>query len=89
MRRAGTTTDSYGNKQYVVQLKLTDDGAKLFADATTDNVGNYLPIVYDGETISYPQVKEAITGGTAQISGMKTYEDAETRQHRSVSVLFP
>lgn len=25
-----------------------------------------------------PQVKEAITGGTAQISGMKTYEDAET-----------
>ena len=31
----------------------------------------------DGETISYPQVKEAITGGTAQISGMKTYE-AET-----------
>ena len=76
--QAGTTTDSYGNKQYVVQLKLTDDGAKLFADATTDNVGNYLPIVYDGETISYPQVKEAITGGTAQISGMKTYEDAET-----------
>ena len=70
--QAGTTTDSYGNKQYVVQLKLTDDGAKLFADATTDNVGNYLPIVYDGETISYPQVKEAITGGTAQISGMKT-----------------
>lgn len=62
----------------MVQLKLTDDGAKLFADATTDNVGNYLPIVYDGETISYPQVKEAITGGTAQISGMKTYEDAET-----------
>ena len=77
--QAGTTTDSYGNKQYVVQLKLTDDGAKLFADATTDNVGNYLPIVYDGETISYPQVKEAITGGTAQISGMKTYEDAETQ----------
>lgn len=76
--QAGTTTDSYGNKQYVVQLKLTDDGAKLFADATTDNVGNYLSIVYDGETISYPQVKEAITGGTAQISGMKTYEDAET-----------
>ncbi len=75
--QAGTTTDSYGNKQYALQLK-DDDGAKLFADATTDNVGNYLPIVYDGETISYPQVKEAITGGTAQISGMKTYEDAET-----------
>ena len=84
--QAGTTTDSYGNKQYVVQLKLTDDGAKLFADATTDNVGNYLPIVYDGETISYPQVKEAITGGTAQISGMKTYEDAETLATKAAAI---
>ncbi len=41
-------------------------------------MSDYLPIVYDGEVISYPTVQEAITGGTAQISGMKTYEDAET-----------
>ena len=64
MRRREPRQTATATKQYVVQLKLTDDGAKLFADATTDNVGNYLPIVYDGETISYPQVKEAITGGT-------------------------
>lgn len=76
--QAGTTTNTYGNKEYIVQLTLTDEGAKLFGEATSENVGNYLPIVYDGQTISYPQVQEAITGGTAQISGMKNFEEAET-----------
>lgn len=76
--QAGTNTDQYGNNQYVVQLDLTDEGAELFAAATSENIGGYLPIVYDGETISYPQVQEAITGGTAQISGMSTYEEANT-----------
>lgn len=76
--QATTTTDSYGNKQHIVQLTLTDEGAKLFGEATSENVNNYLPIVYDGETISYPQVQEAITGGTAQISGMSSFEEANT-----------
>ena len=60
-----------------MQLTLTDEGAEKFAQATTDNVGNYLPIIYDGEIISYPRVQEAITGGTAQISGMSSYEEAD------------
>ncbi len=75
--QATTTTDTYGNKQYIVQLTLTDEGAKTFGKVTTENVGNYLPIVYDGEVISYPQVQEAITGGTAQISGQSTFEEAQ------------
>ena len=75
--QATTTTDTYGNKQYIVQLTLTDEGAKTFGEVTTENVGKYLPIVYDGEVISYPQVQEAITGGTAQISGQSTFEEAQ------------
>lgn len=75
--KAGTNTDAYGNNAYVVQLNLTEEGAELFGQATSENVGGYLPIVYDGEVISYPQVQEAITGGTAQISGMNTYEEAD------------
>lgn len=75
--QAGTIQNEYGSKEYVVSLTLTDEGAEVFAEATSNNVGGYLPIVYDGEIISYPQVKQAITGGTAQISGMKTYEEAE------------
>ena len=67
-----------GNKQYVVQLTLTDEGAKTFGEVTSENVGKALPIVYDGEVISYPTVQEAITGGTAQISGQSTFEEAQT-----------
>lgn len=76
--KAGTTEDAYGNKEYVVQLSLTEEGAKLFSEVTAENVGKRLPIVYDGEQISNPMVQEAITGGSAQITGMTSYEQAET-----------
>ena len=76
--QAATQTDTYGNKEYVVALKLTDEGAKIFGEVTSENIGKNLPIVYDGETISYPRVQTAITGGEAQITGMADFEEAET-----------
>ena len=76
--QAATQTDAYGNKEYVVALKLTDEGAKIFGEVTSENIGKNLPIVYDGETISYPRVQTAITGGEAQITGMANFEEAET-----------
>ena len=75
--QGATTTDRYGNKQYIVSLKLTDEGAKIFGEVTSENIGKNLPIVYDGETISYPQVQSAITGGEAQITGMSSFEEAD------------
>ena len=75
--QGATTTDRYGNKQYIVSLKLTDEGAKVFGEVTSENIGKRLPIVYDGETISNPEVQSAITGGEAQITGMATFEEAE------------
>ena len=75
--QGATTTDRYGNKQYIVSLKLTDEGAKIFGEVTSENIGKNLPIVYDGETISYPRVQSAITGGEAQITGMSTFEEAD------------
>lgn len=75
--QAATQTDTYGNKEYVVALKLTDEGAKIFGEVTSENIGKNLPIVYDGETISYPRVQTAITGGEAQITGMSSFEEAD------------
>ena len=69
--------DDMGNTEYTVELDLTDAGAQKFADATEANVGNQIAIIYDGETISSPVVNEAITGGTAYITGDFTYEEAE------------
>ena len=69
--------DNMGNREFVVQLELTEDGTKAFADATSENVGNVIQIVYDDNVISAPRVNEAITGGTAIISGMANAEEAQ------------
>lgn len=66
-----------GANEYVVQLDLNKDGAEAFATATSENVGKVIQIVYDDEVISAPVVNEAITGGTAIISGMANIEEAQ------------
>lgn len=66
-----------GLNEYVVQLELNKAGTKKFAKATEKFVGQPISIIYDGNTISDPIVNEAITSGEAQISGQKTYEEAE------------
>ena len=73
---AGVQNDSMGNSQHVVSLSFTEEGAKAFAEATAENVGNPIYIVYDGEVISYPTVEEAITDGKCVISGSFTAESA-------------
>ena len=70
------TDNTTGMREYVVSLTLTPEGTTKFAEATTENVGNPIYIVYDGEVISAPTVQEAITGGKAQISGMADMDEA-------------
>ncbi len=65
------------SNEYVVTLTMTDEGAQKFAEATANNVGKIISIVYDGEEISTPQVRQAITGGQAQIDGMESIEEAK------------
>ncbi|WP_184090987.1 protein translocase subunit SecD [Anaerocolumna cellulosilytica] len=67
---------SMGN-EYVVQLTLTQEGADKFNKATTANVGKKISIYYDKELISAPNVKEAIAGGKASISGQASFEEAQ------------
>lgn len=70
-------TESGVNKA-IVELQFTDEAAEIFADLTGENVGKNMPIVYDGETISNPTVREQISGGTASIEGMESFQAAET-----------
>lgn len=74
---AKVSTDEMKNREYVVELILTSEGAQKFATATSENVGKAINIIYDGNTISSPVVEEAITGGKAYISGMANQEEAE------------
>ncbi|MCC8028272.1 MAG: protein translocase subunit SecD [Lachnospiraceae bacterium] len=76
--QAATTTNSTtGVTSYCVELTLTDEGAEIFAEYTEEYLNDYLPIYYDGECITYPEVQSVITNGVAQITGMDSYEDAE------------
>ncbi len=60
-----------------VSLKFNDEGAKLFADITKNNVGKTLAIFLDGKPISMPTIQEEITGGSAVINGNFTPKDAK------------
>ena len=43
------------SNEYIVTLTMTDEGAQKFAEATANNVGKVISIVYDGEEISAPR----------------------------------
>ena len=60
----------------VVSFELTDEGAQIFADFTTANVGEILAIVLDKEVISVPQINSPITEGAGIIEGNFTIESA-------------
>lgn len=66
-----------GANQYVVQLTLTDEGSKTFAEITEANINKRIAIVYDNAVVSAPTVQAAITGGQCEITGMESFEAAE------------
>lgn len=72
-----TTDQSTGQKQYVVSFELNSEAAQTFAEVTSDNIGKIIYIIYDGEIVSSPRVTNAITGGSGEITGMSSYEEAE------------
>ena len=66
--------------EYGVDLTLTDEGTKAFAEATEEAYNNNhdsIAIYYDGDLISVPNVNAVIENGRAEISGNMTYEEAD------------
>ena len=63
------------NKQPLVAIELSDEGAKKFADLTSKNIGRHITL--DGEVLTNPVVQQAITGGKATISGSKSLDEAK------------
>ena len=73
-------TDLIFNQQTgvpLISLQFNDEGADLFEQLTSQNVGKILAIFIDGIPISTPVVQEAISGGKAQISGEFTVDEAK------------
>lgn len=62
--------------QPVINFTLNTQGAKIFGDFTGKNVGNHLAIVLDNKVYSAPVIRERIGGGSGQISGGFSVEEA-------------
>jgi preprotein translocase subunit SecD len=60
----------------IVTFRFNSNGARRFAQATQENVGRPFAIVLDNEVISAPVIREPILGGSGQISGNFTIEQA-------------
>ncbi|MFA5139477.1 MAG: protein translocase subunit SecD [Elusimicrobiota bacterium] len=60
----------------IVEFKFKPEGAKVFGDLTTANVGKHLAIVLDGVVYSAPVIKGPIRGGTGIIEGTFRMEEA-------------
>ncbi len=67
--------DSQYNEPYV-SITFDASGARVFERITSQNVGKRLAIVLDGKVHSAPAIREAISGGKAQITGNFTYDEA-------------
>ena len=77
----GSVTDArvqYGNNgSPEVSMSMNAEGANTWARMTKDNIGKQIAIVLDGMVYSYPTVQSEISGGSSQITGNFTVEEAE------------
>jgi preprotein translocase subunit SecD len=59
-----------------VTFRFNPTGARAFGDFTAANVGAPFAIVLDEEVVSAPVIRQAITGGSGQITGRFTVEES-------------
>ena len=66
-------TSAYAN----VSMTMNAEGSKTWARMTKDNIGKSIAIALDGYIYSFPTVNTEITGGSSQITGNFTVEEAK------------
>ncbi|PWK89138.1 peptidase M48-like protein [Lentzea atacamensis] len=60
---------------YAIRLEFTAEGRQRWTDLTRTNVGKRLAFLVDGELLSAPEIRQPLTGGTAQLPGPFTSLD--------------
>lgn len=64
------------NNQPIVSFSLDSKGAKIFGEFSGSNIGKRMAIVLDGKVYSAPVIRDRIGGGSGQISGGFSVEEA-------------
>lgn len=75
LKRAQASTD--GVATWAIDFELKTEAATKFGDLTSKMIDKPLGISLDGNIISAPTVRSAITAGSGQISGNFTAEEAQ------------
>jgi SecD/SecF fusion protein len=75
LKAAQSGFDSRTNEP-IVNFHFNQKGALRFGKLTADNVGKPFAILLDQQVISAPRINDAILGGSGQISGNFTVEEA-------------
>lgn len=73
----------------LITLELNEKGAELFAKVTEEAIGRRMAVVLDGNVLSAPRIQERISGGTLQITGNLTLEEARDVAATLNSGFFP
>lgn len=60
-----------------IALQFNDEGAKILADLTKNNINKALAIVLDGQLLSAPIIRDPIANGQAEITGQFSIEEAQ------------
>jgi SecD/SecF fusion protein len=63
--------------QPIITIKMTDPGAHDWEIMTRKNIGRAIAITLDNQVLSCPLVYDVIKGGSTEISGTFTKEEAE------------
>ena len=72
-----SATSEYDNMRgNTVNMRMNDRGAREWATITRSNIGRPIAIVLDEHVYSFPNVNNEITGGSSEITGNFTPEEA-------------
>ncbi len=88
LKKAEVVINSQTNEP-TISLAFNDEGKQLFGEITKANVEKRVAIYLDGQAISTPVVREAITDGNAVISGNFTLQEARDLKGRLNSGAIP
>ncbi|MFA6383523.1 MAG: protein translocase subunit SecD [Parcubacteria group bacterium] len=82
LQSAGVEFTSQGMTEPQIALKFDEEGTKLFADLTKENIGKTIAIYLDGVPLTTPVVNTEITNGSAVITGSFSVDEANNLAKR-------
>lgn len=74
---SATTAKGKSESDVKILLTMSGEGAKVFAEITRANINRCIAVIYNGYVRSYPRVMAEISGGSIEITGNFTIEEAK------------